>query len=264
MNKIDNFLKDLELNDNFLPDLINEEDIRFNNKSILSIYNLSVIINDKIILRNVNINLLENGIIGLFGQSGSGKTVLFNVILGLFPEDCVYGTFIINKFKLNYGQYKKVVAKLSLLYIPQDPASYVNHNMTLFEHFKMFSDYNAKVNRQFVAERLSEVRLKQAELLVDRLPGELSGGQLQRFVISLVISRNPKIILADEPTAALDICNEINVFKILKQLSIKYKFSLILISHNPALIVHFCNLIYVLKNGLIIEEIIKNEFSRTA
>lgn len=252
-----NFLKDLDISNDVLSEHL--ETIVFKDKTILSIYNLSVIINDSIILKNVNISLKEEDIIGLFGQSGSGKTVLFNVILGLLPKECVFGNFVINNFNLTYTQYLKIVRKLSLLYIPQDPVTFVHPEMNILEHFKMFSDYNAKIDERFVGDRLQEVRLNNESFFINKLPGELSGGQLQRFIIALVISRNPKVILADEPTSALDICNEINVFKILKDLSTKYKFSLLFISHNPAFVTHFCNLIYILKNGVIIEEINKHE-----
>lgn len=250
-------LKNIKKFDLFKDELLNYEkdSVTIPQNNILSIQNLCVVIEEVMILKNVNIQINERQLIGFLGPSGCGKTILFNVILGLIPVNLVTGKFIIGNYMLSYEQYVSYVKKMSFASIPQDPFANVCENLNLFEHFRLFNDYNEMVTDEFVYQKLDEVRLPNPNLTMRKFPGELSGGQLQRFLISLVISRTPKVILADEPTAALDICNEIHVFKLLTSLSRKYNFSIIFISHNPSMLANFCSFIYCLKAGRVTEEI---------
>ena len=217
--------------------------------NILEIKNLSLKISDEIILKNINFELKEKEIISIIGKSGSGKTMLSKMIMGLKNKNMqIEGEILFkdnNIFDFSEEELRKYRGE-GIGYITQNP-------LNVFLPFQ-------KIKTTFLETYLShknisknEVNLENTEEILNKYPFELSGGMLQRVMVAIIIGLDAKIIIADEVTSALDSYNRYEMIKIFKELN-KLGKSIILITHDYYLMKSISERCLVMKNREVIEE----------
>jgi len=207
---------------------------------------MSKLIINKLSLKNNNlqlVNLIEKEDISpiiiddstaLVGQSGSGKSLILKTILDMTPKE-ISTIFTYNcDFELNSN---------NIGFIPQNPFTSLSPMTKISNQFFCSKD---KIN-----ELLNLVNIEIS--LKEKFPSQLSGGQLQRIVIAIALSKNPKLLLLDEPTTALDIESKNNILNILIELKQKLNFLIIFVSHDIESIKDICKNIIILENGKICE-----------
>ena len=173
--------------------------------------------------------------IALIGESGSGKSLTLKALLNLLPSTLKVDKDINSTFELNYD---------TIGFIPQNP----------FTSLSMMT----KIKDQFFCsnEKKEEV-LKLVDLdisLLNKFPSQLSGGQIQRIVIAIALSRNIKLLLLDEPTTALDEENKTNIINLINDLKSRLNILILFVTHDIESIKDICNEIIILKDGQIIEK----------
>ena len=202
----------------------------------------------QVALNDVNVNFRKNEFVTILGQSGSGKTTLLNVIGGLDNYD--YGELIIN------GKSTKNFKDNDWDYYRNSCVGFIFQNYNLINHISVYKNVelaltlsNSKNKRKKVMDALKKVGL---EKHVNKKPNELSGGQMQRVAIARALVNDPKIILADEPTGALDSKNSIMIMELIKKVA-KDKL-VIMVTHNKELAKKYASRIIELKDGVIIND----------
>lgn len=183
----------------------------------------------------VNISFEIRHSLALVGQSGSGKSLTLKALLGMLP----YGM----QLDLQMNAPFALIRGKSLAFVPQNP-------------FTALSPLT-KISRQFFAPKEKmQTLFEQVGLdfkLSERFPSELSGGQLQRVIIAMALSSNPKLLLLDEPTTALDPRNRVLVIELLKTLQAKMGFKILFVTHDMKSAEAMCEEICVIKNGKVVE-----------
>uniref|UniRef100_UPI004047A31D ATP-binding cassette domain-containing protein n=1 Tax=Aliarcobacter sp. TaxID=2321116 RepID=UPI004047A31D len=176
----------------------------------------------------------------LIGESGSGKSLTLKALLNLLPSSLILEKDIDSNFELNFD---------TIGFIPQNPFTSLS-SMT-------------KINNQFFCtqEKKEEVLtlVNLDKTILNKYPSELSGGQIQRVVIAIALSRNIKLLLLDEPTTALDEENKNNVINLINDLKIQLNILILFVTHDIQSIKNICENIIILKNGRIVEEGLTNE-----
>lgn len=186
--------------------------------------------------------------LALVGQSGSGKSLTLKAVLDMLPQNL--------KKEFKYKSDFKLTLE-NIAFIPQNPFTSLSPMTKIKDQF-FLEDQN--FNKKNINELLSIVELDTA--LKERFPVQLSGGQLQRVVIAIALSKNPKLLLLDEPTTALDLCTKKKIIELLKKLQEELGFLMIFVSHDIDSIENICENIAVLENGKIVEQgILKNILS---
>lgn len=215
-------------------------------------------------LLNIKELILEWGeIVGIVGESGSGKSILAMTIMGLLPENAfVTKGKIIYKgedlLKKNDKYLRKNIRGNQITMIFQDPMASLNPVFTVDTQLSMvIREKNPKYNKKEVynkaIEMLELVKLSDPEMTMDKYPHELSGGMRQRVLIAMALSAEAKVLISDEATRALDVTIQLNILKLIQELSEKLNLSTLFISSNMALVANVCSKINVLYSGEIIE-----------
>lgn len=214
-------------------------------------------------VNNVSLSLNEGEILGIVGESGSGKSVTALSILGLLPYPKAYHSdksSIIFQNQELIGMDNDDFCKIrgnEISYIFQEPMSSLNplHKIgkQISESLKLHQNLNKKQLKQEVIKLLKAVKIPNPEQKINAYPFELSGGQRQRVMIAMAIANNPKILIADEPTTALDVTIQEQIIELLMELKSKLNMSIIFISHNLRLIHKIADNIAVMHNGKIVE-----------
>jgi len=233
---------------------------------ILNIQNLRVAFKSNTglneVLHGISYDLFPNEILGIVGESGSGKSVASLAIMGLLPpKKSVVSTGEIlfkNEDILNYSQ-KELEAlrgqKIAMIF--QEPMSALNPSMPcgaqveelLFQHTSL----SKKEVKEKVIQLFNEVKIPTPHETFKKYPHEISGGQQQRVMIAMAIACKPDILIADEPTTALDVTVQKDIIALLKTLQKECKMSVIFISHDLALVSEIADRILVMYQGSIIE-----------
>ena len=197
----------------------------------LNIKKLSINNEDKNLV-NFSLNLSNST--ALVGESGSGKSLTIKSILGLLPKNLEVAFDYESNFELT---------KNNIGFIPQNP-------------FTAFSPLT-KISKQFFVPRQEQESILEMVNLpkevLSKYPSELSGGQLQRLLIAFAISKNPKLILLDEPTTALDNANKQTITKLISKIAKESNALILYVTHDIASIETICENIAIIKQGKIIE-----------
>lgn len=203
------------------------------------------------ILKNISVSFEKGKFYAIMGRSGSGKSTLVN-ILGLLDDfdDGDYYLNDINVKQLN-DKAKSKIRGLNIGFVFQ--SFYLNKNLTAYENIILPTYINDKMNDTERKSRALNI-MKKLEIIDRRehKPSSLSGGEQQRVAIARALINNPDIIIADEPTGSLDSSNELEVLKILKEISKQGKI-VIVVSHNP-IIKNYADILYKINDGKISEE----------
>ena len=214
-------------------------------------------------LKKISLDIKEGEKVALVGESGSGKSVTARMILGLLSNSNIKknGEIFfenIDLLKESRSQIKQIRGnEISMIF--QDPVSSLNPYFTvkkqmlqaLENHTK---DYDKNTIEKYFVDLLKDVKIEDPERVLNSYAFQLSGGMAQRVMISMALINNPKLILADEPTTALDVTVQKKVLSIMKDVISRKKMSMLLISHNLGVVREFADKIYVIYQGTILEE----------
>jgi peptide/nickel transport system ATP-binding protein len=237
------------------------------NQKLLDVKDLSISFSsegvDKEIIHNISYHLNTNEILGVVGESGSGKSVSSLAILGLLPKNIskiTQGSILFDSqdlTRLNSRQFQKIRGhKISMIF--QEPMSSLNPSMTcgtqviemILKHTNL-SKVEAKTETLSLFEK---VKLPLPQRVYNAYPHEISGGQKQRVMIAMAIACKPKILIADEPTTALDVTVQKEIILLLKELQQEEQMSIIFISHDLSLVSEVTDRIMVMYKGDIVEQ----------
>lgn len=232
-------------------------------KIILSIKNLCISFGKNEVIRNISCHLYQNEILGIVGESGSGKSVSSLAILGLLPKKIskiTSGSIVFNGIDLTTLSSKAFqnIRGKKIAMIFQEPMSSLNPSMTCGKQVQEILLQHTQLSKQAAkAETIllfEKVKLPDAERVYNAYPHEISGGQKQRVMIAMAISCKPDILIADEPTTALDVTVQKNIIELLKDLQVENQMSVIFITHDLSLISEIANRVLVMYKGEIVEQ----------
>lgn len=238
--------------------------------SLLSIQNLSVQFSNEgqktIAVKNSSIEIKKGELVAIVGESGSGKSVTALSLLQLLPaQSIINGKTLFfqkdkhpaNLVKLSADAINEIRgSKIAMIF--QEPMTSLNPVFTcgkqVIEAIQLHQQVNAKVAKEKTIALFEKVKLPDPESILNRYPHELSGGQKQRVMIAMAISCNPALLIADEPTTALDVTVQKTILELLKDLQLQNRMSVILITHDLGVVADIADRIVVMYKGEIVEQ----------
>ena len=233
-----------------------------NAKKIISIKSLNMEINEKPILKNVSININQGEMVGLVGESGSGKSVTALSILKLIDENVMFiksGQILFMDEDLLTKSEKEIqkIRGKDISMIFQEPMTSLNPVFNIGDqinevHF-IHSCISKKKATELTIDLLDKVGIPYPEISHKKYPHQLSGGQRQRVMIAMALACKPKLLIADEPTTALDVIVQAQILNIINDLRKSLDMSVLLITHDLGVVQDFCDRVYVMYNGKILE-----------
>ena len=237
------------------------------NKNILQIINLALNFpasgNGEFGIKNLNISIPTGKTISIVGESGSGKTLTALSILKLNPNTSVISDesqiifsgrdiLKIDKRELNAIRGNEI----SMIF--QEPLSSLNPLHTvekqISEALILHKIKKSQDIRGTVIDLMHKVRINEPEKKLTRYPHQLSGGERQRVMIAMALANNPKLLIADEPTTALDVTVQYEILKLLKTLQRELDLTILFITHDLSIVKNFTDYVYVMQNGCLVEE----------
>ncbi len=229
---------------------------------IVSIQNLTIEFNKNIeVVKNINLDVIKGKTTAIVGESGSGKTLSALSILKLLPNGAKIknGNIFfnnVNLLKLNESEIQKMRGnKISTIF--QEPMTSLNPLHTINKQIEEIITTHNVISKKEAKKKtinlLKEVGLDNIATRPKIYPFELSGGQRQRAMIAMSIANNPEVLIADEPTTALDVTIQLQILELLKNIQLKLGMSLVFISHDLSVVKKLSDYIYVMKNGKIVE-----------
>ena len=240
--------------------MTNGSQLRIDGLFMLNIENLRIDIDGENIVRDISFSVEKGEILGLVGESGSGKTMTMLGVAGLIKDDAqISGNIMIdgiNLCGLSSKERRKYNGK-DISYIFQEPMTSLNPLMKVGEQIEeilvIHTDMDKESRKKEINEMLELMEFECPEEIYDKYPHELSGGMRQRVVIAMASILKPALIIADEPTTALDVETGEAVLHIIKKINEKFKSMIILISHDLKVIKKMCGRVVVMKSGEIVE-----------
>lgn len=210
-------------------------------------------------VRNVSFDLKPGEILGIVGESGSGKSVTCRALLGLLPKRAILGGQILYDGKdLAQPQALQQVRGREISMIFQNPASHLDPLTTIGDHvaepLRFHFGLTAAEARREALGLLEAVHIRDAEARMKAYPHQLSGGMKQRVLIASALACRPRLLLADEPTTALDVTVQAGILELLREVNRKHGLTLALVSHDLGVIAEICDRVIVMRNGAIVEE----------
>ena len=235
-------------------------------ENILEVENLQISypssLSEEAVVREIFFQIKQGEVVGLVGESGSGKTqVSLSIIRLLADEARVTGKILLAErgdlLSLTEKQMNKIRGKdISMIF--QEPMTALNPVFTIgfqiVEALKAHKSYSKKEAREQALYLLKQVKIPNPETRLDEYPHELSGGMRQRVLIAIALASQPKLLIADEPTTALDVTTQAEILDLLRELQKKSKISILFITHNLGVVAELCDSVLVMYRGKIVEQ----------
>ena len=205
-------------------------------------------------VKNANFFINKGETFSLVGESGSGKSILMRSIMSILPNnvDDNYEKFLFDGKEVKKGE------KLPISMIFQNPMTSLNPVRTigyhLIEVIERFQKKSKKEATELAIAQLERVGILNAPLRMKQYPHELSGGMRQRILIAMSILANPKLLIADEPTTALDVTVQAQILSLIKKLQKETELSVALVSHDFGVIAGMCDYVYIMYRGNVVEK----------
>ena len=268
---------------------LDNKDLDARKRIVISVEDLSVSIDGRQITRNVSMRLRDGMVSALVGESGSGKSLTALALMGLLDNNArVEGNAaLLNASDANESFINLLSEDASYEHIRggmigmifQEPSSAFNPvktigkqiEETLIYHPEKAGKLSQRERKKRVISQLLEVELSDAERVYRSYPHELSGGQLQRAMIAMALINRPQVLIADEPTTALDITTQRDILRLIRNLSEKLQLAVLIITHDMSVVRALADEMYVMQGGNIVEsgEVqhifanLKHEYTRT-
>lgn len=215
----------------------------------------------KEVVRGVNLTLDGGQILGLVGESGSGKTQTAFAILGVLPPEAVItrGSITLDGEELlGLGEKElRAIRGRSIAYIPQEPMSNLDPSFSvgdqLVEGIRASANMTAKEAKDRVLALLKRVGIQDPQRTYHSYPHQISGGMAQRVLIAGAVASRPRLLIADEPTTALDVTVQAEILDLLRELQAELNMAVLLVTHNFGVVADICDRIAVMQNGEIVE-----------
>ena len=217
---------------------------------------------DRFAVDGLSLSIEEGEIVGLVGESGSGKTVTAMCVSGLLPRQKaeVSGSITLEGREIFRCTDREILNILGddLGIVFQEPMTSMNPVMRIGpqveEALRLHTRLSKAERKARALEALSQVDLPNPELVYKKYPHELSGGMLQRVMIAAAIISKPRLLLADEPTTALDVTIQTEILELLKRLNREHGMAILLISHNLHVVRKLCTRVAVMQRGKLVED----------
>ncbi len=237
------------------------------NEKLLDVKNLTVSFHtyagEVAAIRNVDFDLKKGEALAIVGESGSGKTVSTQAILGLTPippGEIKSGEINFKHedlLKYNESEMSKICgSQISMIF--QDPMTSLNPTMKIGNQIRevlhQHTDINRRESRERTVELMTLVGIPEPEVRVSQYPHQFSGGMRQRAMIAIAMANRPEILIADEPTTALDVTIQSQIFRLIKELRVKFETAIILITHDLGVVAGTADRIVVMYAGKVMEE----------
>ncbi|WP_028891646.1 ABC transporter ATP-binding protein [Tenacibaculum sp. 47A_GOM-205m] len=213
------------------------------------------------VVQGISFEIEENKTLGIVGESGSGKSISSLAILGLLPKTAkIKGELFFNEQNvLDFSEacFQKIRGN-QIAMIFQEPMSSLNPTLTcgfqVAEMLQQHTQLSSKEIKEEVISLFSKVKLPRPEAIYNSYPHQISGGQKQRVMIAMAIACKPQLLIADEPTTALDVTVQKEIILLLKELQQEFGMGIIFISHDLALVSEIADNVVVMHKGKIVEK----------
>lgn len=232
---------------------------------VLDVKNLSV--NFKVYggevyaVRDVSFDVKAGECLCIVGESGSGKSVTVQSLMGLSSGMITGGKALLhgsNLLTMTHNQRRKLLGK-DIAMIFQDPLASLNPTMTIGHQIEeallLHTELSKSDRKNRVIELLELVRIPEPKRRIDQYPHELSGGMRQRVMIAMALSCNPRVLIADEPTTALDVTIQAQILALIQELTARFNMATILITHDLGVVAQMADRVAVMYAGKIVEEV---------
>ncbi|MFW7433150.1 ABC transporter ATP-binding protein [Vagococcus carniphilus] len=227
--------------------------------NILEINNLTVSMKQKSkpntpIIRNIDLKIPKGEIVGIVGESGSGKSMTMKSVMNILPPNAEvdYTSFMFD------GNKKDGKERISAAMIFQDPMTSLNPLRTIGYHLievvQRFQKKSKQEAQKLAIDELEKVGITLPEKRMKQYPHELSGGMRQRVMIAMALLAKPQLLIADEPTTALDVTIQAQILDLIRELQKEEELSVILVTHDFGIVAGMCQSIRVMYDGKIVEE----------
>ncbi|MCM3160608.1 ABC transporter ATP-binding protein [Metabacillus litoralis] len=215
-------------------------------------------------INGVSFNVMPGETVGIVGESGCGKSVTSLSVMGLLPKEYSQlgenSSIEFNGKRINGLSdldYQRIRGN-EIAMIFQDPMSSLNPVLTIgyqmVEMIRNHTDLNKKQANAKAAEMLEKVGIPRANQILNEYPHQLSGGMRQRVMIAMALSCNPKLLIADEPTTALDVTIQAQILDLMRTLQKEFNTAIMLITHDLGVVAEVCDRVIVMYAGRVVEE----------
>ena len=230
--------------------------------NVLTVSNLSISFGEIPVVRDVSFALQRGATMALVGESGSGKSLTALSVMGLLPPSAkLSGSLQLNTSQGQYdlldNEHLQTLRGKDIGMVFQEPMSSLNPVMTIgrqiTESILLHSEANEKQAKEITINWLRKVQLPAPEEIYNRYPHQLSGGQKQRVMIAMAMCNNPALLIADEPTTALDVTVQKEVIELMAGLKKEFGTAMIFITHDLALAARIADTVTVMQHGSIVE-----------
>ena len=220
------------------------------------------------VLDHVDLSIPRGGIVGVVGESGCGKSTLVRAVLGILPKAArVTGGRVVydgeDLFHMTQRELTSRIRGKEIAFIPQDPYLALNPLFTvgtqLLEIMRWHGRDSAnggggrRAHRARLIELLRAVQIPDPEAALDRYPHQFSGGQRQRLLIAGALRPRPRLVIADEPTSALDVTTQLQILRLLRDLTTQFGVSMLFVTHDFGVVAQLCTEVTVMYAGQSVE-----------
>ena len=241
--------------------------------TLLDISDLHLVIGDRPILRGISISVAPGKVVGLVGESGAGKTMVGRIVLGIQPHNAwiTDGKVVFDQDDITHQneQQRAHLLGREIALVPQNPMTALNPvariEPQITDVLCMHMGLDRRAARARALELLQSVHLREPERLLRQFPHELSGGMRQRVLIAIAFACKPRLIIADEPTTALDVTVQAQILWLLRDLQKRLDLAVVFVTHDLGVAAEIADFAAVMYGGRIVEQApIRELFRRPA